>query len=169
MTASTPLAARLPVERARSRVAAYVYGDVLVLAAVVGASSAAVASGAAVVIVAGTVLSTYVAHVLAHSIGSLFGGDSTATAVREELRDALPILSSGATPALLLVAAALGWPSVPWAQNLAAAGMIARVAATGLVYRRVHPEVGLGRALRVGTGAAAVAALAVVLKLTLTH
>ena len=88
---------------------AYVYGNVLVLAAVVGASPAAVVSGAAVAIVAGTVLSTYVAHVLAHSIGSLFGVHALGTAVREHLRDAVPIISSGATPAVLLGATALGW------------------------------------------------------------
>ena len=69
------------------------------IAAAAGASPAAVRSGAAVAIVVGTVLSTYVAHVLAHSIGSLLVGEATWTAVREELRDAVPIISSGTTPA----------------------------------------------------------------------
>jgi hypothetical protein len=67
-------------ERAESRVSAYVYGNVLVLAAVVGASPASVLSGTAVALVIGTVLSTYVAHVLAHSVGSLFGGADGRTA-----------------------------------------------------------------------------------------
>lgn len=78
--------------RAESRVSAHVYGNVLVLAAVVGASPAAVVSGTAVVLVAGTVLSTYVAHVLAHSIGSILGAaeDSDRSAVAKQLRDACP-------------------------------------------------------------------------------
>ena len=83
--------------RAESRVSAYVYGNVLVLAAVVGASRATVASGAAVAVVA------------------------------------------------------------------------ARIAATGVVYRRLREDVPLRKAWTVGALAAAVAALAVVLKLTLAH
>jgi hypothetical protein len=155
--------------RAESRVSAYVYGNVLVLAAVVGASPATVASGAAVAVVAGTVLSTYVAHVLAHSIGSLFGGANGRSAVRVQLRDAVPVLSSGVTPALLLVGTALGWLSVPWGQGLASFVVVARIAATGVVYRRLREDVPLRKAWTVGALAAGVAAVAVVLKLTLTH
>jgi hypothetical protein len=156
-------------DEAESRVSAYVYGNVLVLAAVVGASPAAVGSGTAVVLVVGTVLSTYVAHVLAHVIGALFGGGAGRHAVAVELRDAVPIISSGITPALLLGATALGWPSEAWGQALSAAVLLARIAGTGIVYRRLRADVPLGRAWAVGALAAAVAAVVVVLKLTLTH
>ena len=157
--------------RAESRVSAYVYGNVLVLAAVVGASPAAVGSGTAVVLVAGTVLSTYVAHVLAHSIGSLLGaaGDSDRSAVAQQLRDAVPILSSGVTPAVFLAASALGWLPGLLGQSLASAVLLLRIAGTGLVYRRLRADVSPGSALCVGCLAAGVAALVVVLKLTLTH
>jgi hypothetical protein len=157
--------------RAESRVSAYVYGNVLVLAAVVGASPAAVVSGTAVVLVAGTVLSTYVAHVLAHSIGSIFGAaeDSDRSAVAKQLRDAVPVLSSGVTPAVLLAATSLGWFTGLVGQTLASAVLVLRIAGTGLVYRRLREDVSPGRVLWVGCLAAAVAALAVVLKLTLTH
>ena len=159
------------VARAESRVSAYVYGNVLVLAAVFGASAAAVVTGTAVVLVVGTVLSTYVAHVLAHSIGSLLGaaGDSDRSAVGQVLRDAVPIVSSGVTPAVLLAATALGWLPGLLGQSLASAVLLLRIAGTGLVYRRLRADVSPGRALWVGCLAAAVAALAVVLKLTLTH
>jgi hypothetical protein len=150
-------------------VSAYVYGNVLVLAAVVGASRATVASGAGVAVVAGTVLSTYVAHVLAHSIGSLFGGTDGRSAVRVQLRDAVPVISSGSTPALVLAATALGWLPTLWGQAVASAVVVARIAATGVVYRRLREDVPLRKAWTVGALAAAVAALAVVLKLTLTH
>ena len=155
--------------RAESRVSAYVYGNVLVLAAVAGASPAAVASGAAVAIVAGTVLSTYVAHVLAHSIGSLFGGHALGTSVREHLRDAVPIISSGATPAALLGATALGWSPALLGQALASVIVLGRIAATGIVYRRLREDVPVRRAWTVGATAAAVAGVTVVLKLALTH
>jgi hypothetical protein len=154
--------------RAESRVAAYVYGNVLVLAAVVGTSPATVDSGTAVVLVVGTVLSTYVAHVLAHSIGALFtGGDRRRVA--QALRDATPILSSGVLPAALLLGTALGWPSELVGQSLASAVGVVRIAGVGLVYRRLQADVPLGRAVLVGVTASAVALLAVVLKLTLTH
>ena len=157
------------VGRAESRVSAYVYGNVLVLAAVVGASPGAVVSGTAVAIVAGTVLSTYVAHVLAHSIGSLFGGHAVRTAVREHLRDAVPIISSGATPAAVLGATALGWLPALWGHALAGLIVVGRIAAIGIVYRRLSADVPLLRAWAVGAVAAGVAAVAVVLKLALTH
>ncbi|NEK95275.1 hypothetical protein GCU67_14045 [Modestobacter muralis] len=157
------------VDRAESRVAAYVYGNVLVLAAVVGASPSAVGSGTAVVLVVGTVVSTFVAHVLAHSIGALFGGEDGRTAARVALRDAVPILSSGVTPAVLLAATALGWLSGPWGQSLSAVVLLGRIAGTGVVYRRLRADVPLRRAWTVGVLAAVVAAVAVVLKLTLTH
>ena len=154
--------------RAESRVAAYVYGTVLVLAAVVGVSPAAVDSGAGVTIVVGTVLSTYVAHVLAHSVGALFAGGERRE-LRQAARDATPILSSGSLPALVLVATALGWPPEVWGQSLAAAVGLVRVAGIGLVYRRLQADVPVGRALAVGLVAAAVALVVVVLKLVLTH
>jgi hypothetical protein len=91
--------------RAESRVSAYVYGNVLVLAAVVGASPATVASGAAVAV--------------------------------------------GAGPRLVR----RGGPD----------------RATGVVHRRLREDVPLRKAWTVGALAAGVAAVAVVLKLTLTH
>jgi hypothetical protein len=150
-------------------VSAYVYGNILVLAAVVGASPGTVASGAAVAIVVGTVLSTYVAHVLAHSVGALLGGQDGRTAVRRQLRDAVPVLSSGITPAVLLSATAADWLPGGWGQALASAVLIGRIAATGMVYRRLREDVPLGKAWAVGATAAGVAAVAVLLKLTLTH
>ncbi|GHE09271.1 hypothetical protein [Klenkia taihuensis] len=154
--------------RAESRVSAYVYGTVLVLAAVVGVSPEAVDSGAGVVVVLGTVLSTYVAHVLAHTVGSLLTGGRHVE-LRNAVRDATPILSSGALPALVLLVTALGWPSEAWGQSLAAAVGLVRVAGIGVVHRRLQADVPFGRAVAVGAVAAAVALLVVVLKLTLTH
>jgi hypothetical protein len=86
-----------------------------------------------------------------------------------QLRDAVPVISSGGTPALLLAAAGLGWLPGLWGQGLSSAVLIGRIAATGVVYRRLREDVPLRKAWTVGASAAAVAALAVVLKLTLTH
>jgi hypothetical protein len=125
-----------------SRVAAYVYGNVL---------------------------STYVAHVLAHSVGSLRVGHDGRGAVLHQLRDAVPVPSSGPTPAVLLTVTPLGRLPSLVSQALASAVLIGRIAATGLVCRSLREHVGLRKAWTVGAVAAGVAALAVVLTLTLTH
>jgi hypothetical protein len=90
-------------------------------------------------------------------------------AVREHLRDAVPIISSGATPAALLGATALGWLPALWGHALAGLIVVGRIAAIGIVYRRLSADVPLRQAWTVGALAAAVAAVAVALKLALTH
>jgi hypothetical protein len=50
--------------RADNRMSAYVYGDILVLAATAGVYDTAIRSGDALLVVLGTVVSTYVAHVV---------------------------------------------------------------------------------------------------------
>lgn len=154
--------------RVESRVAAYVYGDVLVLAAVAGASTHSIESGTAVALVIATVASTYVAHVLAHSIGIMFG-DGDHERVPHTLRDGVPIVSSGVLPAAMLLLGASGSLSTLAAQSVAAAVPLLRIAGTGLIYRRLQDDVPVGRALWVGVGAAAVALLAVVIKLAVSH
>lgn len=174
-------AARHPVElilrrrsdldshRADSRVSEYVYGDVLVLAATAGVYRAAIASGQAVLVVLGTVASTYVAHVVADVVGAVFGGRALWPTVRAELRDSVPVLSAGAPSCALVAAAALGWPAPGWAQALAIAVLIGRLATIGLVYRRLHPTVTLHHAVSFGVLAAAAATAAAALKLLLAH
>ncbi|MGV9858601.1 hypothetical protein ACWDTD_08100 [Gordonia sp. NPDC003425] len=106
----------LPPRRAASRLSAYVYGNILVLAAVVAVSPHDLESGHAFWIVIGTGATTYVAHVFADlvaqgSIPEAHGGshDSAPTNadrdhVLGELRDAVPIVSSAAAVVALKVA-----------------------------------------------------------------
>jgi hypothetical protein len=159
----------LDPHRAESRVSAYVYGDVLVLAATVGVSAAAIRSGEAVLIVLGTMISTYVAHVLADVVGAVFGGDPLRAAVTAELRDSVPVVSAGLPAIVVLGAAGLGWPSPGAAQSIAAAFLILRIGAVGLIYRRFHTTISVRRAVGFGLVAAVVAFMVAVLKLTLTH
>ena len=157
------------MHRAESRISAYVYGDVLVLAATVGVSVGAIRSGEAVVVVVGTMISTYIAHVLADVVGAVFGGDPLRAALLAELRDSVPVLSAGTPSVVVLGAAAMGWPPAVLAQSAAAAFLIVRIAAIGLVYRRFSQTVSVRRALGFGVLAAAAAAVAAVVKLVLTH
>lgn len=155
--------------RAESRMSAYVYGDVLVLAATAGVSLGAVRSGAAVLVVLGTVLSTYVAHVLADVVGAVFAGHASWAVVRAEARDSVPVVSAGAPSFVVLGAAALGVLPPSPAQALACAAIIVRLAAIGLVYRRLRRDTAIHHAIWFGVVVALVATAAAALKLWLTH
>lgn len=172
---ATPTAHRHPdLERVRSRVTAYVYGNVLVLAAVVGCAPESVRSGRAVVVVLATMVTTYLAHVVAHRVGEGVGRrrDEAELHLRAELRDAAPIITSGAVPALLLgVAAAAGleggWAAA--AQLVAVLVPVARLAATGSVTSRLVPGGPSRGAFWSALGLAAAGSLIAVVKVLLTH
>jgi small-conductance mechanosensitive channel len=83
----------------------------------------------------GTGVSTFVAHVLAESVGFRLRTDQRLTRehMRHELRDSLPIVSATAVPALLLGAVLLGWLEPGQALLLAIAVTILRLASLGWV------------------------------------
>lgn len=132
----------LGLDRVRSRTSAYVYGNVLVLAAVVQNNESTIASGRAVIIVLVTMVTTYLAHVLAHDVAEHIGrsSDEHQVHLRAELRDAFPIVSSGVPPALVLGMGALGWLDTELAQLLAAVIVVVRLAMTGWVVGRVSAD-----------------------------
>ncbi|OBA39604.1 hypothetical protein [Gordonia sp. 852002-51296_SCH5728562-b] len=83
----------LPPRRAASRLSAYVYGNIMVLAALVTASAHAVENGEAVWLVLGTGLTTYIAHVFADlvagsSIPEAHGHDTQADESQSDHLDA---------------------------------------------------------------------------------
>lgn len=160
---------RIEPARAESRMSAYVYGEILVLAATAGVTWDEIRSGNALLVLLGTVLSTYIAHALADIVGAALSGHSLAGMVRHELRDSLPVASAGAPSLILLGASALGWPAAVWAQSLACAVLIVRLGLTGLVYRRLHSGISVQRGVRFGLAVALVAAVVVALKLALIH
>jgi hypothetical protein len=155
--------------RADNRMSAYVYGDVLVLAATAGVYDAAIRSGEALLVVLGTVASTYVAHVLADVVGAVFGGHKVGRALWAELRDSVPIISAGVPPLVLFAAAAWGWPPPLWAQAVSSALLVLRLGSIGVVYHHLKEPIGWARAGGFGVVVALVAAVAVSLKLALLH
>lgn len=176
MPEQNPLWARkvpLDLEDAATRTTAYVYGNILVLAALVTQSSADVESGRAVWIVIGTAVSTYLAHVFAEGLGGLIRhpGDDALT-LRSGLslaRESWPVLTSGLLPAAVLV---LGWtgilqadPVMVWAEAI----VLIRIAGTGIIVARLRNEPSSLRILLLGVGVAVVAALISLLKAYLTH
>lgn len=160
----------LDADRARSRLSAYVYGNVLVLAAVIGTTGEEEHSHTWLVVLA-TALSTYAAHIFSHNVGERIGRTEADHAghLREEIRDAVPILSSGIAPALIYAGLALHWIEAGPAETAAVALLVLRLAGTGLAVERLSNRRVSASALWAGIGFALVGGGIAYLKVIFTH
>jgi hypothetical protein len=166
----------LPVDRASARVSAFAYGNILVLSVVIAAGPGVIEDGSAALLVAGTTVSTYFAHMfadwLAHGVQEA-AEDSGAGKVhmdfRAALRDAVPIISSGTLPVIFLALGHFEVIPAPAAQLCAAGGIILRLGVLGLVIERVQSTKVSWRPLAAGVAVAVIAALVTVTKVVLTH
>jgi len=161
----------LPAADAASRTSAYVYGNILVLAALVPLSIADVRSGTAVLIVLGTAVSTFFAHLFAETVGGSMRVEQLSgwRAFRHHVRDAVPVLTSGLVPTVLL---ALAWLDVaPHTSMVVTAEvlLIVRIGWTGVVVGRLHGEPRSLRLLLTGVALSVLGAFVVGLKVLLTH
>ena len=167
----------LTAERASARLSAYVYGNIATLAAVAATSQHAIETGTAALLVVGTTVTTFLAHVFAEFVANSTIPEATAHLSeterrddgRNELRDAAPIASSGSIPALIL---ALGWLGVLpawWAQLGAGAVVVVRIAMVRMVTERIRGNPPSFRVFLGGLAIAAVAAAIVVLKVAVGH
>ncbi|MET0930833.1 MAG: hypothetical protein ABWX74_15035 [Aeromicrobium sp.] len=150
------------------RISAFVYGNILTLAALVVLRTHEIESGAGLAIVVGTALSTFVAHAYAERLGAEARGTEHRS-WKVVLRDSQPILSSAAVPALLMLVGSLEWASPTLCLRLAEAWIVVRLALTGFLVGRLQ-----GRPVTLATwissaGLAAVALVIVGLKVVLTH
>lgn len=172
---------RLPPERAARRVAAFAYGNILVLSVVVVSQKHSVEEGYAAWLVLGTTISTFFAHVfaewLSHNViarrpGETSGPDPHSFNFREALRDAFPIVSSGTLPFIILYVGSFDVIRLfdpPGAQLCAAAVIIIRIGFLGLVVERLQSSKVSWRTIASGLGVAVVAAVITVIKVFLTH
>jgi hypothetical protein len=161
------------VERVRSRVSAYVYGNIFVLAALFATSPESVAHWSAVLIVAATSATTFFAHVVAHNIGQAIGRTENEEDLRvqlsKEARDAVPIMTSGTVPAVLLGLGAMGWLPSWLAQLLAEGYVVVRLAGTGIVVRRLSGAASDKGGLWSGLALAGIGIVIAALKEIFTH
>lgn len=162
---------RVPIERARGRLSAYVYGDILVLAAVLTIDITKPDGWPAVLAVAATTATTYVAHIVAHIIGERIGrtGEAARLHLRAELRDAAPIAVAGLIPAAVLVLAAVEVIDLRTAQLAAAAVIVVRLALVGVVTARLTGERAPAGTIGTGIALAGVGTLVAVLEAVLLH
>lgn len=159
----------LTPESAASRISAYVYGNILVLAALVPITNSPEYIGIAIVV--GTALSTFIAHVFADSVAqSVRSGEQLSRDERlAELRNAVPILSSAVLPCVILLTAWLGWFEPRTAHLLAEVTVLIRIGSTVFVVRRLQNRPPTHRTVMAAIGVALVATVVVAVKVALTH
>ncbi|MBH0779448.1 hypothetical protein [Nocardia bovistercoris] len=160
-----------PLDRANAaaRISAYIYGNVLVLAALVPIVTTDTYVG--IFIVLGTALSTFIAHVFAETVGRTVQDDAAPTRAERvrELRNSVPILTSALLPCAVLATTLGDWVAPRTAQLLAEAVILVRIGGIVFVIRRLRGE-RLSRATVVAAVLLTVAAATVVaVKVALTH
>ncbi len=166
------LSRRVPLDRenAAARISAYVYGNILILAALIPITVAR-SDSRVVAIVAGTAISTFLAHIFAESVGkSVRSGEQLSTRERlAEVRDSLPVLSSAVVPILVLATAYVGWLEPFTAQVIAEVTILIRIASMVFVITRLRGQRPSGSTLLAAAVLAIAATAVVVLKVVLTH
>lgn len=174
---ATRRAGPLPPARAAARLSAYVYGNILVLTAVVAASPASIDDGAAFVLVLATTVTTFLAHVFAEVVArsnipeSVHGSTESEKkeSVLDEIRDAVPIASSGTVPSAILALAWLWILPTFWAQLIAGGVVVFRIATLQIVARRLRGKPLTFAVFVAGLATAAVAAVIVFAKVYFAH
>jgi hypothetical protein len=141
MPESTPAGrTRLTREDAASRITAYVYGNIVALATIAPMTVDAAESGQGLLYL--LAFSTFLAHTFAESIGRRARSDHrlTADAIRAELRDSMPVLTSSLIPAALLACAWVTDMPGLMAEIIAIAYLVIRLALLGPVVSRLRGE-----------------------------
>ncbi|WP_431956975.1 hypothetical protein [Nocardia lijiangensis] len=160
-----------PLDRgnAASRISAYIYGNVLVLAALVPIVAADDYVG--ILVVLGTALSTFVAHAFAEAVGHTVREGSAPTRSEEvhELRNSIPILSSAVLPCAILATGWLGWLEPRTAQVLAELAVLIRIGGIVFVIGRLKGERPTRAHVLGAVLLTAAAATVVIVKVVLTH
>ncbi len=131
-----------------------------------------VETGLAAVVVAATTITTYLAHVLAHFVAEQVEeeGQPEPESDRDELRDALPIISSGSVPTVIFIVAGIldTERTAPW--TLLAAGIVlVRLAGVGALVAHLNGRPPSARTHWWGIGVAAIGLVIVVLKVMIAH
>ncbi|MGQ4615742.1 hypothetical protein [Nocardia sp. R7R-8] len=160
-----------PLDRrnAASRISAYVYGNVLILAALIPVTTSVEHVG--ILIVLGTALSTFIAHSFAEGVGQSVRQNRPISSRERwmDLRDSVPILSSAVLPCVILGVAAIGWIEPRTAQLLAEVVMLVRIGGIVFVIERLNGARPRRSTLLEALLLAAAATTVVVVKVIMTH
>ncbi|WP_141811969.1 hypothetical protein [Nocardia bhagyanarayanae] len=156
-------------ENAASRISAYIYGNVLVLAALVPITTGEKDVG--ILVVLGTALSTFVAHAFAEAVGHSVRHRSPSTRAEtlHELRNSVPILSSAVLPCVVLATGWLGWVEPRTAQIVAELAVLVRIGGIVFVIGRLNGERPNRASVLAAVLITVVATTVVIVKILLTH
>jgi hypothetical protein len=152
-------------------VSAYVYGNVLVMAALISLRPADLQGPTGVLYVFGVGVSTFVAHMVGDAVGRRVreGRSMEWAEIRREIRNSSPIGVAAVVPAAILVLAWGGLLDARLMLALALAVTDLRLALPGSAVDWFSGERRSARVLLAGLGLAAVPAAAAALKWHLTH
>ncbi|MCX5045418.1 hypothetical protein OG921_19810 [Aldersonia sp. NBC_00410] len=123
---------------AASRISAYIYGNILMLTALVPLPVDRTELGIAVLM--GTALSTFIAHAFAETVGDSVreGTDITRQMRVSELRNSVPILTSAVLPSAVLVFGAFEVVDDETAQLIAEILVLLRIGGIAFVINRLR-------------------------------
>ncbi|MET7772310.1 hypothetical protein [Nocardia sp. NPDC005366] len=160
-----------PLDRknAASRISAYIYGNILVLAALVPVVTTDVHVG--ILIVLGTALSTFVAHIFAEAVGHSVGDGGVATRAEKlrGLRNSVPILSSAVLPCAVLATGLVGWLEPRTAQLIAEFAILVRIGGIVFVIGRLKGDRPTRGSVLAAVSLTTMATTVVIVKIVLTH
>lgn len=157
-------------ENVSARIAAYVYGNIIIFAALVPIDRTTAEQPHALALVIGAALTTFLAHLFAEVVGQGAGIEEGGRIdLRHELRNSLPIASSAVVPCLLLLLAVLGVLEGRVALVAADVYLLVRIALVGLVVERLRARPVPLRGLLSGVVLAVLAAGIAVAKVVLSH
>lgn len=165
----------LSAQDAASRITAFVYGNILVLAALLALHPDDLTGPKAISYVVGTGLSTFLAHVVAELVGGSVHAlkneapGASRLQLRHHLRDAVPIASSAVVPAALMAAALVGWVAPTTGLVLAIGVTVLRLAGLSLVVSRLRGKKASLSTVLAGVLLAAVCVVVAIVKWWLTH
>ncbi|WP_305789830.1 hypothetical protein [Symbioplanes lichenis] len=161
----------LPRDQAAARIAAYVYGNIIVFATTVPLTPDDLHHAHATLLVLGVAASTYLAHVFADIVGHNVRSELPLTRadLGHELRDSWPVLTSGLIPAALLLAGAWHWLPERAAIVTSEVYLLLRMALIGLLVERLRSGRPSARTLLAGVLLAAAAAGVSLVKVAIGH
>ena len=154
------------------RISAFIYGNILVLSALVVLSPDNLRTTRGVALVLGVGFSTFVAHVVSDLFAHLLrhpDGKGLSAGLRRDLRDAVPIATAAILPTVVLVAAWLGWLAADLSWAIAIGVTLVRLSLLGPIAAWIAREPFSLWPFFAGVLLAVLIAVIALLKAVLTH
>ena len=172
MTSKAPASREPRTDIPARRVSAFIYGNILVLAALILLSPDGLETTRGFVFVLGVAFSTFIAHVASDIFAHLLrhpNGEGLSALLPHELKDSVPIAASAILPTVILVAARLGWLEAEPAWGIAVGVTLAQLSLLGPIAAWLAREPLSPWPLFAGILLALLIAVIALLKVVLTH